>query len=648
MKARQLFSVSGLILTGVFLLVSVAVISSVFPRLRLDLTQDDLYTLADGTREIVTELDRPVELLFFYSEEATADSPRLRSYGQRVQELLREMVIASNGSLSMEVIDPQPFSVDEEMANQYGVRPVPQESGGENVYFGVVARDPTTVEEAPDSGPVPGTQNREEEVYETIPLIRPDQERFLEYEFSRLITRIAEPEPTTVGLISSLPIDGGYDPARQQATQPWAIMDNIRHLYEVRRLGRDTSRIEDDIDILMVAHPQGLPAGTRYAIDQFVLGGGRALVFVDPNADIQSQQASNGGGGDTPQNFSSDLPELLPAWGVEYDPGQVVTDDERALFVNIGQQDRPVTHIGMLGLRPPDFADDMITSRLQVINLATAGALSAGGEADTQFEPLLQSTTQSTLMNSAYFRELNDPSRLRQEFSADPERYTVAARVSGAARTAFPDGPPAGADQETTDTDDASAQAPDSHISESREDISVIVAADTDLLADRMWARQQQAAGQRVTEAFASNADFVTNSLDYLSGSRELISIRGRGSYARPFTRVIELQRQADEQLRQEESNLLEQLEQTEQQIAALSQESDSSGNLTPEQQAEISRFMQQQAETQRQLREVRHQLNDDIESLGARLQLINTALVPTLVVIAGLIVGYLRRRRHR
>ncbi|MEX1198660.1 MAG: Gldg family protein [Pseudohongiellaceae bacterium] len=654
MIRKQLFSASGLVLTAIALLFIVAVIS-VFPRLRIDLTQDNLYTLADGTREILSDLDRPVELLFFYSEQGAADTPQIRAYGDRVQELLREMVIASNGNLSLEVIDPEPFSVDEDLATEYGVRAVPLTQGGQEIFFGLVARDPSTVS---DEGEESGT----EPVYESMPLIRPDQEQFLEYEFSRLITRVEEPEPTVVGFLSSLDIDGGFNPQTQQATPPWSIMENIRYLYDTQRIPSDVTMIDEEIDVLMVVHPQDLGNQARYAVEQFVLGGGRALMFVDPNSDMQTQLMLNRQGDF--EDTSSELAPLLESWGVRYDPEQVVADRERALMISLGQGTRPISHIGMMGIQRDGMYSDLTTAELQILNLASPGALQPIEDSGMEFEPLLRSSRDSGLMDNTWYYDLTDPTILLDEFEADDQRHVLAARITGIAESAFPNGPPVldpeeprafdlvfDEEEDTAElVDPLEENAPElpEQITRSENPINVIVVADSDLLTDRLWAQSREVLGERVTQAFANNGDFVINALDNLSGSEELISIRARGSYARPFTRVLEMQREADERLRQEETNLLNRLSETEQQIAALTQEGDGSGGPTAQQQAEIDRFMQEQLETRRRLREVRFQLNEDIEQLGARLQLINTALVPVLLIIGALVAGYLRRRKRQ
>lgn len=646
MKNKALFSPAGLLLIGLALLIIVVIISSL-PRLRVDLTQDNLYTLSDGTREVLDTLERPIELTFFYSEEAIGQMPQVRAYGNRVQELLREMVIASNGNLKLDVIDPEPFSEQEDLATSYGIQAVPLAAGREEVYFGVVAADPGTRGESGD------------EVFESIPLVRPDQEEFLEYEFSRLISRVLDPDPTVVGLITSLNIDGGFNPATEQTTGPWAIMDTVRYMYDVRRLQEDVASIDEDIDILMLVHPQELPAHTLYAIDQFVMRGGRALVFVDPNSDTQTQIMMGGGG--YRDNLGSDLPGLLSAWGINYDATQVVTDQELALFVTLAQGQRPTAHYGMLGVPREHFANDIVSGQLQVMNLSSAGALTPVDGAATTFEPLIQTSEQTMMMGTAFFREMGDPTLLIDDFVSEEQTRTLAARVSGPAPSAFPDGPPPADTEANADVDAAVEPAPatdaDSnssnddaaatvrHLSDSVSDIGVIVVADSDVLADRMWAQSRQVAGQRVINAFASNGDFVINALDNLSGSTELINIRSRGRYARPFTRVLALQREADERLRERETNLLERLSETEEQLQALNQ---GSGTISAEQEAEIERFIELQLETRRDLREVQFELNNEIDRLGSVLKAINTALIPALIIIAVLGAALLRNRRRK
>jgi ABC-type uncharacterized transport system involved in gliding motility auxiliary subunit len=416
-------------------------------------------------------------------------------------------------------------------------------------------------------------------------------------------------------------------------------MDTVRYMYDVQRVESTADSIDSSIDVLLIVHPQSLPAQTLYAIDQFVMRGGRALIFVDPNSDTQTQIAVNSG--EFRDSMSSDLPGLLQAWGIQFDSTQVVTDQERALYVTLQPGERPVAHLGMMGVQREGFANDIVSGQLQVMNMSSAGALSKMEGSTTTFEPLIQTSNTTMMMGTAFFSEMGDPTLLLDEFVSEDQARFLAARVSGRSASAFPDGPP-----QPDDAADSETPVPDDHLSESLGDIGVIVIADSDVLADRMWAQSQQVLGQRVINAFASNGDFVINALDNLSGSTALINIRSRGRYARPFTRVIDLQRAADERLRAEETNLLQRLSETEQQLTALNQ--NNGGTISPEQNAEIERFIQVQTDTRRALRDVQFQLNAEIDRLGTTLKFINTALIPGLLVIAALGIAWMRSRRRR
>lgn len=668
MNTKALFSPAGLVGIAVALIVSVVIISFL-PSLRIDLTEDKLYTLSEGTRNIVSNLENPIELRFFYSESATEDQPQIRAYGTRVQELLEEIVIASDGNLSLSVIDPEPFSEDEDLARQFGIQAVPVSQGGESIYFGLVVLE--AVDEA-DLNPLAPP------AVEAMPLIRPDQEQFLEYEFMKLITTVSETERTVIGLVTELEIDGGFNPVVGQATPPWFVMDLIRQLYEVRRIDVTGDSIAEDIDILMIVHPQDLSDQLLYAIDQHIMGGGEALVFLDPNADSMVTRSPQGAL--IPAGMSSDLALLLEAWGVSYDASKVLTDSDLALRVRMSQNERPSPHLGMLGLQRGNLSqDDIITSRLESINVSSAGAISQADGASTSFEPLVRSSTNAMLMDAALVENMTEPSILFDEFESQNESFVIAARISGTLNSAFPDGRPEVLEEEAPDEIDAAADAAEENTAESAADAdnpaqpenpavaeepadaevhlasteapaNIVIFADTDLLTDRLWVQVAQFLGQRIPQPFANNGDFLINGLDNLSGGADLVSIRSRGTYSRPFTRVVEMQRQADDRLRTEEAELLDRLAETEASLAQLNQDGDGNplGQLTPEIQAEIDRFNNEMLDTRKRLRDVQFQLTEDIDALGAWLKAINALLVPILLTVIALVAHFSRVRRRR
>ena len=658
MNIKSLTSSIGLLIIAIALIFSVAVIS-MLPSLRIDLTEDKLYTLSEGTRNIVANLQQPIEVIFFYSDSATEDVPQIRSYGTRVKELLREIVIASGGKLSFSVIDPEPFSEDEDLATQYGIRAVPVTAGGEGIYFGLVVIKAATVASNPFAL----------RVLETMPLIRPDQEEYLEYEFMKLITKVDNPDLQVVGLLTELNIDGGFNPVIGQATPSWTVMDIIRQLYEVRRVDITSDVIDEEIDILMIVHPQNLSEQMLYAIDQHVMRHGKTMLFLDPSADSLVTRSAQGVL--IPAGMSSDLPGLLTAWGIDYESSQVLADSDLALRVMMGQNQRPVPHLGMLGVQRGNLAqDDIVTSGLESINLSSAGVISQSETASTTFEPLMQSSTNAMLMDAGMLENVTDPSILFDEFVSAERSFVIAARISGVIESAFPDGrpqveepaatePAEGADDDVEDVDTttsevAIAEEPEpvivEHIQSSNGEVNIFVFADTDFLSDRLWVQVAQFLGQRIPQPFANNGDIVINALDNLSGGADLVSIRSRGRYSRPFTRVLELQREADDRLRTEEADLLERLAETEQALTELNQTEDGQliGQITPEIQAEIDGFNQEMLNTRRRLREVQYQLTEDIEQLGARLKAINIALIPILLTLILLLASYFRAQRRK
>tara|TARA_B100001059_G_scaffold91905_2_gene90872 strand:- start:557 stop:2485 length:1929 start_codon:yes stop_codon:yes gene_type:complete len=627
---------------------------SFLPSFRIDLTEDKLYSLSDGTKAIVSSLPEPLELLFFYSESATKDNPPIRSYGFRVQELLREIVIESDGQLTFKLIDPEPFSEEEDLAKQFGIQPVPLSQGGEGIYFGLVAVQAQSDLEL----------NLRQS--ETLPLIRPDQEEFLEYETMKLVSRVSRPELPTIGILTELTIDGGFDPVSGRPSEPWMIMDIIRQLYSVRRLDIAASVIEEDIDILMIIHPEDLSEQTLYAIDQFVLTGGKSMIFLDPNAD--SMVARSAQGIMVPAGLSSSLPGLLESWGVQFDSQKVLADSDLALRVMLGQGSRPVAHLGMLGAKRSALSqDDIITSDLETLNLSSAGVISAIEGSPTKFQPLVQSSAQAMLMDVSYFSEVSDPSTLFDQFEPTGEVYTIAARVSGPLKTSFKDGrPPQLASEDSnieTEEQDSLALASinpadpeeetangETHLESSKIEANLLIVADSDFLSDRLWVQISQFLGQRIPQPFANNADFVINALDNLAGDSNLVSIRSRGRYSRPFDRVLKMQRDADDRLRAQESELLEGLAETEEQIAQLSVSPNGEplGVITPEIQAEVDRFNDEMLETRRNLRSVQFKLTEEIDKLGNNLKWANAFGIPFILSVGIFSFVTLRNRRRR
>ncbi len=616
--------VGGLMALAVLFL-GVVMLSNVGLRgMRVDLTQNRLYTLSRGTQQVLADLKEPVNLYFYFSREAAAkQAPLLMPYATRVREFLEELAARSNGKIHLSVVDPQPFSDDEDRAAEFGLQSL-HAGGGDALYFGLSGTN--------------STDGRS-----SIPSFQADREEFLEYDVAKLINELGTPKKPVIGLMSSLGLQGQFNPMTGQMGEPWPILTQLQELFTVRSLTTDVDHIDKDVDVLMLVHPKGLPPKTLYAVDQFVMRGGRILLFLDPNAgaDTSGQDPSNPLAGMT-ANHSSNLAPLLGVWGVDYDSTKVIGDLERGLEVRTSMASPPLRHIGILGLGHEDMNQkDVVSASLDKINLATAGALTAHPGAKTTFEALLLSSKSAAPIPAQRFNGLSDPSTLRDGFKPTGVRYALAARVTGIVQSAFPQGPPP--DQKL------SAGPPTAHLATSTTPANIVIIADTDLLMDYMWVQTREAFGQRVAQAFASNGDLVANILDNLSGSSALISVRGRATFSRPFERVEALKRQADDRLRGKALQLQAELQQTEANLSQLqSKRNDQSSlMLSPEQEAELKRFVAEKARVRKELRETQRGLDVDINRLNSWLKFINIAIAPLCVAVAGVVILSRRRRRR-
>jgi ABC-type uncharacterized transport system involved in gliding motility auxiliary subunit len=597
---------------------------------RLDLTQNRLYTTAPGTERVLASIKEPINLYFFFSEKIAGQLPQLKTYGVRVREFLEELAGRSGGKLRLHVIDPQPFSEEEDRAAELGVTGAPLGASGGQFYFGLAGTNAT------DGRAV-------------IPFFDPSQEQFLEYDVVKLVYQLANPKKPVVAWLTSLPMAAGFDPQTGQIRQPWMIYNDAQQLFDLRPLDPGAARLDPEANVLVLVHPKGLSPALTFAIDQFALRGGHILVFVDPlaesdnsGADPQNPMASLGA------DKSSHLSTLLNAWGVQFNPNLVIADRGHALTVTMRQGQEPVEHLGILGLDKSSFAsDDVITAGLSNVNVATAGYLEPlkGAQAcqpvqgaKSCFEPLLLSSNDAEPLPVSRFRMLFDPATLQEGFKPTGQRYVLAARVTGNVHSAFPGGPPPGATLAPGQTDLKASVKP----------LNLVVFADTDLLSDYLWVREQNFFGQRMTQAVASNGDMVQNALDNLAGSADLISVRGRATFTRPFERVEKLRRAAEERFRAKEQELEQQLRDTESKLAALQGKNDNGALiLTPEQEAALARFQTEKLRIRKELRAVRAGLDAEIKRLGNTLKFLNIVVVPIAFALAVLLIAVWRRRRR-
>jgi ABC-type uncharacterized transport system involved in gliding motility auxiliary subunit len=618
------FGVGGLSAL-VVLFLGVIMLSNVGLRgIRLDLTQNKLYTLTPGTQQVLKELKEPINLYFYFSRDAAAkQAPLIMPYAARVREFLEELAARAGGKIHLQVIDPQPFSDEEDRAAELGLQSLEAGGNGDSLYFGMAGTN--------------STDGRS-----TIASFQTDREEFLEYDVAKLIHELGTTKKPVIGLMSSIALQGQFNPANGQMGETWPIIAQLEQIFTLHSLTTDVDHIDNDVDVLMLVHPKQLAPKTLYAIDQFVMRGGRLLLFVDPNsgADTSGRDPSNPLAG-AMADHSSDLEPLLNTWGIDYDPTKVIGDLSRGLEVRASLQAPPTRHIGILGLRQDDMNQkDVLTATLESINLATVGSLSQRPGAKTTFEPLLFSSNEAAPIPAQRFNALTDPASLRDGFKATGTRYTIAARITGTVESAFPKGAPS--DQKVTGP-------PVAHLPKSTTPANIVVIADTDLLMDYMWVQTREILGQRVAQAFANNGDLVANILDNLSGSGALISVRGRASFSRPFTRVEGLRHSADDRLRSKALELQTELKETENKLTELqSKRNDQSSlMLSPEQEEELKRFTAEKAHVRKELRETQRGLDVEINRLNSWLKAINIGVAPLCVAIAGVIILYLRRRRR-
>jgi ABC-type uncharacterized transport system involved in gliding motility auxiliary subunit len=657
LASRRGVAVAVLVLI-VLMVASANIVAARFLTSRLDLTAEHLYTLSQGTRNTLAKIDEPITLRFYYSTRLGDEVPSYGVYAQRVRELLDQYVAAAHGKIRLEVYNPQAFSDVEDRAVAFGLKGVPLDVQGEQVYFGLAATNSTDDQQV-------------------IAFFAPERERFLEYDLTKLVHSLAFPKKTVVGLMTPLPLEGDMMAMmRGRPSEPMAVIEQLQQLDRVKPLAANIDAIPADIDVLMLVHPQNLPDKTLFAIDQFVLKGGKALVFVDPLSEFQASHPSQLNPPGSPN--SSNLERLFKSWGIEVPANTVVGDRRNAQRVGVpvpGRGARPLDYIAWINLQAANLnREDMITADLSHIMMASSGIIEPLDGAKTTIEPLITTSSDSTKIPAEKLIGLPDVAGLLAQFKSDNKRYILAAHVTGTVDTAFPDGPPkppepakpeAAAKPDATDPPESEAAAKKvaettpaakpaeapavDWIKTSAQPINVVVVADTDMLDDRFWMQTQDFFGQRVAIPTANNGDFVANAIEVLAGGNDLVGLRSRGTSARPFEVVDRIERGAQERYSAEERALQQKLKDTQAKLADLTGKDQANvpTTLSPEQTKTIEEFRADMLQTRRQLRAVQGSLRGDIGRLKAGLEFLDIALIPILVAAVAVILGVLRLQRR-
>jgi len=611
MSSNQRLAVGALVAVGLFGTVNLLGNTLLSP-LRLDLTEESLYTLSPGAKAIARELGEPIRLEYFASSVLRNDSPQLQAYMRRVEDVLEEFVRASDGKLTLEFFDPEPFSEAEDEAEVAGLQRLALPGGGKEGYFGLVLRN--TLGEK-----------------QVLASFDPSTETFLEYELAQRLLALDDPSKPVVGVVTALPIDGAMPMAPgQRPAPPWQFVTEMRRQFEVRMLGTGLSTIEPDVDVLLLLHPTGLSQETLYAIDQYALQGGKVLAMLDPFCAVD-QQALQGGGG--PQ--ASDLGPLLAAWGVAFDAQNVVADRKLARVDGEGN----TMLIALLANSDSVDTTDPVTAMLSDVEFFTPGGIEPASGATTTFTPLIRTTAESGRISVFDLQSGLDLEQISERFHPGFTPLTIAARVRGPIASAFPTGPalPDGSPSEA---------APEGHVAASTADFDAIVIADADVVYDGLWLARTVFGLVKQRE----NADLVLNAVEHLSGNDALLGLRARGTFERPFEKVRELRRAARERLRDEDQRLEAELEERQARIDELVRQQGDGGTilLTPELEAELEKARAAELETRQQLRQVKYDLVKEERRLGTVLKAVNIGFVPLLVVAAGLVTLLERSRRRR
>jgi ABC-type uncharacterized transport system involved in gliding motility auxiliary subunit len=631
---------SSLGVAAMFLiLVAVGVIAGSV-KTRLDLTADHLYTLSGGTRKVLAKIDTPVEIHFFWTQSGNDMPVSLRTYAQHVEDLLDEYHQASGGKIVIKKFDPQPDSDAEDLAKLDGVEGQTLNAGvllggGDKVYLGlaVVCLDQK----------------------QAIPFLDPSREKLLEYDLTRAIGQVINPQKPVLGVMSGLPVFGQYNPMMaqmgSQAQEPWIAISELQRDFDVKQIDMNVETIATNINVLLVIHPANISDRAQYALDQFVLRGGKLIAFLDPLSAVDNRNSGN------MQNMlqraasgGSSLPKLLKAWGLEFDTAKVVADQNYVTPVRRGDGD-PTPEPTWLSLTPKAIdRNDVVTAELDSLLLPFAGVFTGTPISGLNETVLLKTSTNSMLVDKM-MAQFGGGTSIK-DFVPSGKEYTLALRLTGKFKTAFPDGKPAGA-ADSQDTDDKTKDATktaqnDGSLKESVKDGVVVLVGDTDMLYDQFAVRVQNFFGQRLASPFNGNLNFLQNVVEQMAGDSNLIGVRSRAVQSRPFTRVNEIKAQAEDQYRSKISQLEKDLSDAQQKLGELEQNKDKNQRfiLSPEQQNEIKQFQAKEAQTKRDLKEVRKQLRKDIDSLENRLKWINIAGMPFLVTAAGISLALLKRKK--
>jgi ABC-type uncharacterized transport system involved in gliding motility auxiliary subunit len=615
-----------------FIMVALYLITGVFKQ-RIDMTEEGLYTLSAGTRKILRQLDTPVEIRFYCSQNAINMPVQLKNYAQRVEDLLDEYSKAAKGNIEIKKFNPQPDSDAEDSANLDGIEGQ-MINLNEKIYLGLAVSCL--------------------EVKVAIPFLAPDREKLLEYDLARAISRVVHPEKPVIGVMSALPVFGEFNPMMMQMGRmgrqdPWVFVSELKRDFTVKQVEMTAEKIDDDIKVLLVVYPRDITEKAEFALDQFVLRGGKMIAFLDPRCYFDSPRGNPMNPMQRAISSAASLDKLFKAWGIEFDKGKVVADLNYVTRINMGG--RPAAAPAVLSLTQEAVdTNDVVTSQIDNLLVPFAGVFSGTPVEGLKRTVLLKSSPKSQLVDTMMAEFAGE--NVSKDFAASGREQALAIRLTGKFKTAFPDGKPKDTteekkDEAKTDSEKKEATA-ETALKESTSDGAVVLVGDADFLNDQVCVQVQNFFGQRIVIPQNGNLNFVQNVVEQLGGDSNLIAVRSRATMNRPFTVVKKMQAEAEDQYRGKIKDLEKQLADTQQKLNELQAKKEGNQRfiLSPEQQEAIKKFRQEQAKINRELKQVRRNLRQEIESLETRLKWLNIAGMPFLVTLSGITLALIKRKK--
>jgi ABC-type uncharacterized transport system involved in gliding motility auxiliary subunit len=609
--SKTLFSAGGLFLVLLIIILINVLISQM--NFRIDATSEKLYSLSDSSKSIISNIKDPVTLKLFYTKGVDNIPLQLKNFAPRLVDFLTEYENFGKEKVKLEIYNPKPDSDEEEWAQQYGIKGIDLPTG-DTIYFGLVVI----------------AADREE----TLPFVDPGREEHMEYDITHAIAKVQSPKKAKIGLLSGLDVFGNPSSPFPMAgdppeTPPWYFLEELRKSYDVEEMSMTYSDISDDLDLLVLVYPKDLSDRLQYAVDQYVLNGGRVILFVDPFA--MSDRGPN-----ISKHMS--LPTLFKAWGIKMNEEMAVMDFGYATQF-MDKNNQVVENPFWLSLDKTGInTGSVVTSQLESILLSIAGAIEKGDKDKIRYTPLLQSSTNSQLFSVLKIQQ--DLKNLRLAFKPTNKRYDIAVSLSGIFDTAFPNGPPPVADEKL--------KPKKPHIAKGIKESTIIVVADTDMINDNNYVEHQSFMGNAVSQVYNDNLNFLLNAAELLAGNQDLINIRSRGKFERPFTKVTELEKTAQAHWMTQEQALAAKFDETNKKLQELESQKDASQKfvVSEEQEKEIKTFREEKLKINKKLKEVRRNLRADIEKLGTQVKFLNIFLMPILISIFGIVYAAARRNK--